>query len=137
MTIRDKRKQLELAIKDLNSIKNKKLLNYEMTQPGSPTLKEVFTSGSPVLNDTFLLYAIKDESLDEKYRKALAFYEYAKKEYDSEIEYLAKYDEIILIEFLKNELSWEWSKIDKYLHHQPDVSRHKYKRYLNEKLEAK
>lgn len=77
--IKELRKNLEKSLKELETARNKKILNYEMTQPGSPTLKTILISGSPLLTDTFLLYAIKDEDIDEEYRKAIARFEFDQK----------------------------------------------------------
>ena len=114
----------------LNFLLNQKKINFERTQPGSPRFKEAIVSQSHNFVDTFALYMIKDEELDVEIQELRDQYYNWLEYYNKEVKRLSQYDDVLMIEFLKNELRWKWNAIDNYLGYAPDVSRHKYCKYL-------
>lgn len=117
----------------LNYLLNQKQINFERTQPGSPKLKETIVDFSHNFVDTFALYMIKDEELDAEIEELRDSYYNWVDYYKKEVKRLTNYDDLLMIEFLRNELHWKWEQIDKYLNYGYDVSRHKYnKAFKNE-----
>lgn len=114
----------------LNFLLEKKELNFERTQPGSPLLKTTIVDTSRSIVDKFALYMIKDTELDKEIQELRDNLLVWVKYYNEEIKRLYKYNDILMIEFLKNELNWKWSEIDKYLHYAPGGTRKKYGRHL-------
>ena len=129
--LQELRKNIERDNIELNKLKNKKLLNYQMTQPGSPNLKELFVSGTPIFTDTFLQFVIRDEDIDADLEILSQKLKNEIEEYNDIIKYLARYDNLVLIEYLHYYEGWKWEKIDNYLHYGTDSSRTKYKRSLS------
>lgn len=117
----------------LNFLLNQKEINFERTQPCSPRFKEAIVSQSRNFVDTFALYMIKDEELDAEIQDLRDQYYNWLEYYNKEVKRLSQYDDVLMIEFLKNELHWKWYEIDRYLNYATDVSRHKYAKYFNEK----
>lgn len=115
----------------LNFLLEKKELNYQRTQPASPIMKAIVSnSRSPI--DKFALYMIRNEDLDDEIQELRDSYIVWLNYYNEEIKRLSKYNDLLMIEFLKNELNWKWNDIDKYLHYGEGGSRKKYQRYKNE-----
>ena len=114
----------------LTFLLEKKEVNFEKTQPGSPLLKTTMVDTSRNIIDKFALYMIKDEELDKEIQdlrdNLLLWIKY----YNEEVKRLSKYNDLLMIEFLKNELNWKWKDIDKYLHYSEGGSKKKYYRYL-------
>lgn len=112
----------------LNFLLEKKEINFSKTQPGSPLLKETMVDTSRNIVDKFALYMIRDEELDKEIQdlrdNLLVWIKY----YNEEIKRLQKYDDYLMIEFLKNELLWKWRDIDKYLHYAEGSAKKKYYR---------
>jgi len=117
----------------LNYLLNEKQINFERTQPGSTKLKETIVDSSHNFVDSFALYMIKDEKLDDEIQELRDSYYNWIDYYNKEVKRLRQYDDLLMIEFLRNELHWKWEKIDEYLNYGEDVSRHKYnKAFKNE-----
>jgi hypothetical protein len=117
----------------LNFLIEKKELNFEKTQPGSPLLKSTMVDTSRNIVDKFALYMIKDEEYDQEIQdlrdELLVWVKY----YNEEVKRLNKYDDLLMIEFLKNELNWKWNEIDSYLHYSDGGTRKKYYRHLKKR----
>ena len=117
----------------LNFLIEKKELNFEKTQPGSPLLKSTMVDTSRNIVDKFALYMIKDEEYDQEIQdlrdELLVWVKY----YNEEVKRLNKYDDLLMIEFLKNELNWKWSDIDSYLHYSEGGTKKKYYRHLKKR----
>lgn len=114
----------------LNFLLEKKKINFEKTQPGSITLKGIMVDSSRSPIDKFALYMIKDEELDKEIQELRDNYLIWIKYYNEEVKRLGKYNDVLMIEFLKNELNWKWMDIDKYLHYSDGGSRKKYYRCI-------
>lgn len=131
--IREIRNKVLELYNRLNFLLEKKEINFERTQPGSPELKSVMVDTSRNIVDQFALYMIKDEELDKEIQdlrdNLLVWVKY----YNEEIKRLGKYNDLLMIEFLKNELNWKWREIDNYLHYSEGGSRKKYYRYLKKR----
>lgn len=116
MKIVDAKNRIEQINNELQYLKEKKLINFEKTQPSSPKLKEIVEgkSDSKVINDKYTHFIIKDENLDieimslEKEKNSLDRFIL------NEIERLKKYDEIMLIEYYR-ETGLSWKQIDRLL----------------------
>lgn len=123
----------------LNYLLNQKQINFERTQPGSPRLKEAIVDSSHNFVDTFALYMIKDEKLDDEIQELRDSYYNWIEYYNKEFKRLRNYDDLLMIEFLRNELHWKWEAIDEYLHYAYGSSRVKYDRHFkkNEKKDIK
>jgi len=131
--IREIRNKVLELYNRLNFLLEKKEINFEKTQPGSPLLKSVMVDTSRNIVDQFALYMIKDEELDKEIQdlrdNLLVWVKY----YNEEVKRLGKYNDLLMIEFLKNELNWKWREIDDYLHYSEGGSRKKYYRYLKKR----
>ena len=114
----------------LNFLLEKKELNFEKTQPGSPLLKTTIVDTSRNIVDKFALYMIKDTELDKEIQELRDNLLVWVKYYNEEVKRWYKYNDLLMIEFLKNELNWKWNDIDKYLHYAPGGTRKKYGRHL-------
>jgi hypothetical protein len=117
----------------LNFLLEKKEINFQRTQPGSPLLKATMVDTSRSIVDKYALYMIKDEELDREIQdlrdNLLVWVKY----YNEEIKRLQKYDDLLMIEFLKNELNWKWNDIDSYLHYSTGGARKKYYRHIKKR----
>lgn len=114
----------------LNFLLEKKQINFERTQPGSPLLKSCIVDTSRNIVDKFALYMIKDEVLDKEIQDLRDNLIIWIKYYNEEVKRLSKYNDLLMIEFLKNELGWKWKEIDKYLHYSEGGSKKKYYRCM-------
>lgn len=114
----------------LTFLLEKKQINFEKLQPGSQMFKSVMVDSSRNIVDKFALYMIKDEELDKEIQDLRDQYIIWVKYYNEELKRLSKYNDILMIEFLKNELGWKWSQIDNYLHYSEGGSRKKYYRCM-------
>ena len=117
----------------LNLLLEKKELNFERTQPGSPLLKSCMVDTSRNIVDKFALYMVKDEQLDSEIQDLRDQLIIWIKYYNEEVKRLYKYDDVLMIEFLKNELNWKWLEIDNYLHYSEGGSRQRYNRYIKKR----
>lgn len=117
----------------INFLLEKKEINFKKTQPGSPLLKETMVDTSRSIVDKFALYMINDEELDKEIQELRDNLIIWIKYYNEEIKRLHKYNDLLMIEFLKNELSWKWEEIDNYLHYAPGGTRKKYYRHIKSK----
>ena len=116
MKIVDAKNRIEQINNELQYLKEKKVINFEKTQPSSPKLKDIVEgkSDSKVINDKYTHFIIKDENLDieilslEKEKNSLDRFIL------NEIERLKKYDEIMLIEYYR-ETGLSWKQIDRLL----------------------
>lgn len=117
----------------LNFLLEKKEINFEKTQPGSPLLKSTMVDTSRNIVDKFALYMIKDEELDKEIQdlrdNLLIWIKY----YNEEVKRLYKYNDLLMIEFLKNELNWKWREIDEYLHYSEGGSKKKFYRHIKKR----
>lgn len=117
----------------LNFLLEKKEINFEKTQPGSPLLKSTMVDTSRNIVDKFALYMIKDEELDKEIQdlrdNLLIWIKY----YNEEVKRLYKYNDLLMIEFLKNELNWKWNEIDAYLHYAEGGSKKKFYRHIKKR----
>lgn len=117
----------------LNFLLEKKEINFMKTQPGSPLLKETMVDTSRSIVDKFALYMIHDEELDKEIQdlrdNLLVWIKY----YNEEVKRLHKYNDLLMIEFLKNELNWKWSEIDNYLHYSEGGTKKKYYRHIKKR----
>ena len=112
----------------LTFLLEKKQINFEKTQPGSPLLKSTMVDTSRNIVDKFALYMVKDEELDKEIQDLRDNLVIWVKYYNEEVKRLGKYDDLLMIEFLKNELNWKWIEIDNYLHYSEGSSKKKYYR---------
>ena len=118
----------------LNFLLEKKELNFEKTQPGSPLLKSTMVDTSRNIVDKFALYMIKDIELDKEIQELRDNLIVWIKYYNEEVKRLYKYDDLLMIEFLKNELNWKWKEIDNYLHYAEGGAKKKYFRNIKKRL---
>lgn len=116
MKIIDAKNRINQIENELNYLKEKKIINFEKTQPGSPKLKDIVEgkSNSKVINDKYIHFIIKDTDLDSE----IIALEKEKNSLDrfilNEIERLKKYDETMLIEYYR-ESGLSWKQIDRLL----------------------
>lgn len=116
MKIKDAKNRINQIENELSYLKEKKVINFEKTQPSSPKLKDIVEgrTNSKVVNDKYTHFIIKDDVLDneiialEKEKNSLDRYIL------NEIERLKMYDEIMLIEYYR-EQGLSWKQIDKLL----------------------
>ena len=117
MTITEAKNRINQIENELSYLKEKKVINFEKTQPSSPKLKDIVEgkSNSKVVNDKYTHFIIKDDDLDNE----IIALEKEKNSLDrfilNEIERLKKYDEIMLIEYYR-EQGLSWKQIDKLLY---------------------
>lgn len=114
----------------LEYLLTQKQINFEKTQPGSPKLKEAIVDFSHNFVDTFAFYMIKDEELDAEIEELRDSLDNWKNYFKKEVKRLTNYDDLLMIEFLRNELHWKWDTIDEYLHYGYGSSRVKYDRHF-------
>ena len=132
MKIVEAKNRIEQIDNELTYLKEKKIINFEKTQPSSPALKDIVEgkSNSKVVNDKYTHFIIKDVDLDNE----IIALEKEKNLLDrfilDEIERLKKYDEIMLIEYYR-ETGLSWKQIDKLLYKASGYSR--VKLYRNKK----
>ena len=117
----------------LNFDLEKKELNFEKTQPGSPLLKATMVDTSRSIVDKFALYMIRDEELDAEIQELRDNLLIWVKYYNEEVKRLQKYDDLLMIEFLKNELNWKWKEIDEYLHYAEGGAKKKFYRHTKKR----
>lgn len=136
MEIRDAKNRIIKIENDLVYLKEKKIINFEKTQPSSPKLKDIVEgkTNSKVVNDKYTHFIIKDDDLDNE----IMALEKEKNSLDrfilNEIERLKKYDEIMLIKYYRDE-GLSWKQIDKLLYKASGYSRLKlYRAEKKEKL---
>src|SRR5574344_1018668 len=131
LTIKETKNIIEQLQNELELYLEKKKINFNKTQPSAMKLKEVISSKTNNIFDSFTTYMIKDEECDDKIyslvQSILSYQSYVIKELDR----MRQYDDLSLIVYLKEELEWNWKDIDKYLHYAEDTSRTKYKRFKN------
>lgn len=124
MEIRDAKNRIIKIENDLVYLKEKKIINFEKTQPSSPKLKDIVEgkTNSKVVNDKYTHFIIKDDDLDNE----IMALEKEKNSLDrfilNEIERLKKYDEIMLIKYYRDE-GLSWKQIDKLLYKSSGYSR--------------
>ena len=117
MTIREAKNRMCEIDNELAYLKEKKVINFEKTQPSSPKLKDIVEgkSNSKVVSDKYTHFIIKDDDLDNE----IIALEKEKNSLDrfilNEIERLKKYDEIMLIVYYREE-GLSWKQIDKLLY---------------------
>ena len=124
MKIVDAKNRIVEIDNELTYLKEKKIINFEKTQPSSPKLKDIVEgkTNSKVVNDKYTHFIINDVDLDneiialEKEKIALDRFIL------DEIERLKKYDEIMLIEYYR-EQGLSWKQIDKLLYKASGYSR--------------
>lgn len=124
MKIVDAKNRIVEIDNELTYLKEKKIINFEKTQPSSPKLKDIVEgkTNSKVVNDKYTHFIINDIDLDneiialEKEKIALDRFIL------DEIERLKKYDEIMLIEYYR-EQGLSWKQIDKLLYKASGYSR--------------
>jgi len=133
LTIKEAKNELQKDINELDLYLTKKKINYQKTQPKGVNYDKVVVSGIPIAFDKFTHYVIRDEEYDDKiYSLEQSIYSW--QEYiRSELERMSKYDEIGLIVYMREELEWNWNKIDKICHKSFGSSKVKYSRYKNAK----
>lgn len=124
MTIGDAKNRINQIENELLYLTEKKIINFEKTQPSSPKLKDIVEgkSNSKVVSDKYTHYIIKDDDLDNE----IMALEKEKNSLDrfilNEIERLKKYDEIMLIEYYR-EQGLSWKQIDRLLYKASGYSR--------------
>ena len=124
MTIGVAKNRLNQIENELLYLTEKKIINFEKTQPSSPKLKDIVEgkSNSKVVSDKYTHYIIKDDDLDNE----IIALEKEKNSLDrfilNEIERLKKYDEIMLIEYYR-EQGLSWKQIDRLLYKASGYSR--------------
>lgn len=124
MTIGDAKNRINQIENELLYLTEKKIINFEKTQPSSPKLKDIVEgkSNSKVVSDKYTHYIIKDDDLDNE----IIALEKEKNSLDrfilNEIERLKKYDEIMLIEYYR-EQGLSWKQIDRLLYKASGYSR--------------
>lgn len=107
----------------------RKLNNLNKVTGTTSNLSSVMVSRTNISNDKFILYLIKDEKLDDEIEQTKLAYKFWLELYNSEVDRMLKYDDINLIEFLKEDLDMKWEDIDSFLHYGTDTARKKYSRY--------
>lgn len=116
MEIKDAKNRINQIENELSYLTEKKIINFEKTQPSSPKLKDIVEgkTNSKVVNDKYTHFIIKDTDLDNE----IMALEKEKNSLDrfilNEIERLKKYDEIMLIEYYR-EQGFSWKQIDRLL----------------------
>ena len=124
MTIGDAKNRINQIENELLYLTEKKIINFEKTQPSSPKLKDIVEgkSNSKVVSDKYTHFIIKDDDLDNE----ILALEKEKNSLDrfilNEIERLKKYDEIMLIEYYR-EQGLSWKQIDRLLYKASGYSR--------------
>ena len=132
MTITEAKNRINQIENELSYLKEKKVINFEKTQPSSPKLKDIVEgkSNSKVVNDKYTHFIIKNDDLDNE----IIALEKEKNSLDrfilNEIERLKKYDEIMLIEYYR-EQGLSWKQIDRLLYKASGYSRLKLYRAKN------
>ena len=132
MTITEAKNRINQIENELSYLKEKKVINFEKTQPSSPKLKDIVEgkSNSKVVNDKYTHFIIKNDDLDNE----IIALEKEKNSLDrfilNEIERLKKYDEIMLIKYYRDE-GLSWKQIDKLLYKASGYSRLKLYRAKN------
>lgn len=132
LSIRETKNIIKQLQNELELYMEKKQINFDRTQPSSSKIKEVITSRSNSIFDSFTSYMIKDEECDDKIyalKDSILAYE---KYLNNELNRMREYDDVSLIVYLKEEEQWGWGEIDKFLNLGYDYSRTKYKRYKKE-----
>lgn len=117
----------------LNFLLEKKRINFEKTQPGSPSFKSTMVDASRNLIDKFALYMIRDEDLDQDIQNTRDEYYAWVKYFNEEVKRLYNYEDVLLIEFYRNEFKFSWNQIDKMLHYSEGSSRKKYYRHIKKR----
>lgn len=137
MKIKDAKNRINQIDNELSYLKEKKIINFEKTQPSSPKLKDIVEgkTNSKVVNDKYTHFIIKDTDLDNE----IIALEKEKNSLDkfilNEIERLKKYDEIMLIEYYR-EQGLSWKQIDKLLYKASGYSRLKLYRAKKNKIDT-
>lgn len=129
LTIREAKNEIKKAENELDLYLTKKKINFNKTQPGAITLKDIMVDSSKNVFDKFTHYVIKDEEVDSKIYGLQETINAYQKYIIEEMKRMSECDEIGLICYLKEEEHKSWKEIDKYLHRGEDYSRTKYKRY--------
>ena len=132
LTIREAKNEIIKLENELDVYLTKKKINFLKTQPGSMKYQDVITSATHNIFDKFTHYIIKDEEIDTKIyglqESIVSYQEYIVKE----MKRMSEYDEIGLIDYLKNEEKRTWKEIDDLLHRGKDYARTQYKRYKSD-----
>ena len=127
MEIIDAKNRISQIDNELEYLKEKKVIKFEKTQPGSPKLKDIVEgkSNSKMVNDKYTHFVIKDTDIDNE----IIALEKEKNSLDrfilNELERLVKYDEIALMGYYR-EIGKSWKDIDIILHRSKGYSRLKY-----------
>lgn len=133
LTIREAKNEIKKAENELDLYLTKKKINFNKTQPGAISLKDVMVDSSRNIFDKYTHYVIKDEEYDLKIiglQETINAYE---KYIIEEIKRMTQTDEIGLICYLKEEEKKSWTEIDKLLHRSDGYSKVKYCRYKTKK----
>lgn len=133
LTIREAKNEIKKAENELDLYLTKKKINFNKTQPGSISLKDVMVDSSRNIFDKYTHYVIKDEEYDIKIiglQETINAYE---KYIINEIKRMSQTDEIGLICYLKEEEKKSWLEIDNLLHRSDGYSKVKYCRYKAKK----
>lgn len=131
LTIREAKNEIKKAENELDLYLTKKKINFNKTQPGAISLKEVMVDSSRNIFDKFTHYTIKDEEYDNKIyglEETINAYE---RYIINEMKRMSETDEIGLICYLKEEERKNWMEIDKLLHRSEGYSKVKYSRFKN------
>ena len=134
LTIREAKNEIKKAENELDLYLTKKKINFNKTQPGAISLKEVMVDSSRNIFDKYTHYVIKDEEYDKKIiglQETINAYE---KYIIEEIKRMAQTDEIGLICYLREEEKKKWDEIDKILIRSKGYSKVKYSRYKDNLL---
>lgn len=137
MKIVEAKNRINQIDNELAYLKEKKMINFEKTQPSTPKLKDIVEgkSNSKVVNDKYTHFIIKDIDLDNE----IIALEKEKNSLDrfilNEIERLKKYDEIMLIQYYR-ESGLSWKQIDRLLYKASGYSRLKLYRAKKNKIDT-
>lgn len=127
MTLKDAKNELNKLNNELELYLAKKRINFLKTQPSAVKYKDI-VANTNMISDRFMHYVVKDEDLDNKIYELQENINAYEKYVIEEMKRLSKYDEIGLIQYLRDEEKMEWKHIDELLHRGRDYSRSKYRR---------
>lgn len=130
MNLKEAKNELMKLNNKLKYYLKRKEIEFEKTTYKPITIKDILVQGGVVSNQ-FDNFVIKNEKYDDIIigieEEILAVQTFIL----SEIKRMIKYDEIPLIEYLRDTEQMSWKEIDKLLCRSNDYSRIKYSRYKN------
>lgn len=111
LTIRQAKNELKKLENELDLYLTKKRINFERTQPGSSKIKDIVTSRTHNIFDSFTHYVIKDEEVDDKIYSLQATIAAYQTYIINEMKRISENGGSELIVFLRDELHLKWEDI--------------------------